>query len=238
VKECVLLIALISWMIALPAAAGDEAAAASAKAAGPVVFQTDEQRMSYSIGIQVGMGLKGNAVVLDPDLIMRGMKDAMAGADWAMPRDEVKDWMGRFQQVVMEHRREKAREEAGKGKIFLDENAKKDGIVALPSGLQYKIITPGTGQVPGPADKVKAHYRGTLTNGDMFDSSYNRGEPSEFEMRGVIPGWQEALQLMKEGAKWQLFIPPDLAYGERGSGNAIGPNAVLLFDIELIEIVD
>jgi len=122
------------------------------------------------------------------------------------------------------------------GEAFLQENAKREGVVALPSGLQYEVIEEGTGKSPKPGDEVTVHYRGTLVDGTVFDSSYERGEPVTFPVEGVIPGWTEALQLMKEGAKWKLFIPPSLAYGERGAGQVIGPNATLLFEVELISV--
>jgi FKBP-type peptidyl-prolyl cis-trans isomerase FklB len=122
------------------------------------------------------------------------------------------------------------------GEAFLAENAKKQGVITLPSGLQYKIIKPGTGRKPKPTDEVTTHYRGTLIDGTEFDSSYRRGEPTSFPVNGVIAGWTEALQLMPVGAKWQLFIPPHLAYGERGAGGQIGPNATLIFEVELIAI--
>jgi FKBP-type peptidyl-prolyl cis-trans isomerase FklB len=122
------------------------------------------------------------------------------------------------------------------GEKFLAENAKKEGVKVLPSGLQYKEITPGTGKSPKTADTVTTHYKGTLTDGTEFDSSYKRGEPATFPVSGVIPGWTEALQLMKEGAKWQLFVPPNLAYGEKGAGQVIGPNATLIFEVELLTV--
>jgi len=203
----------------------------------PVTLDTDEQKMSYSIGVQIGAGLKGDAVDLDLGLIMRGMRDVIEEAELAMPRDDTREWMGRFQQAVMAYRRDVAKREAESGRAWLEENAAKEGVVELPSGLQYKVLKEGSGATPGPDDRVKVNYRGTLLNGDEFDSSYGRGEPAVFRVSGVVEGWQEALQLMKEGAKWQLFVPPDLAYGERGFGSNIGPNAVLIFEIELLEVV-
>ena len=130
----------------------------------------------------------------------------------------------------------KAEANRQKGEAFLVENQKKEGVITLPSGLQYKVIEEGTGESPKPNDTVVTHYRGTLIDGKEFDSSYRRGEPASFPVNRVIAGWTEALQLMKVGAKWQLFIPPELAYGERGAGRAIGPNAALIFEIELVEI--
>jgi FKBP-type peptidyl-prolyl cis-trans isomerase FklB len=148
--------------------------------------------------------------------------------------------MAAFQKEMMAKQQELAKRLGEKnkkeGEAFLSENRKKEGIKALPSGLQYKVVKAGTGKKPKSTDTVTTHYRGTLIDGTEFDSSYRRGQPASFPVSGVIPGWTEALQLMEEGAKWQLFIPPNLAYGERGAGSQIGPNATLIFEIELISI--
>jgi FKBP-type peptidyl-prolyl cis-trans isomerase FklB len=148
--------------------------------------------------------------------------------------------MAAFQKEMMAKQQELAKKLGEKnkkeGEAFLSENRKKEGIKALPSGLQYKVVKAGTGKKPKSTDTVTTHYRGTLIDGTEFDSSYRRGQPASFPVSGVIAGWTEALQLMEEGAKWQLFIPPNLAYGERGAGSQIGPNATLIFEIELISI--
>ena len=179
-------------------------------------------------------------VAINPDALAAAMKDIFAGAKPQLTDEEVQQVMQDFQKKMMA-KQMAAREEGlaknkGEGEKFLAENKKKEGVKTTASGLQYKVIKDGTGKTPKATDTVKTHYRGTLINGTEFDSSYKRGEPAEFPVNGVIKGWTEALQLMKEGAKWQLFIPSNLAYGERGAGQAIGPNATLIFDIELLDI--
>jgi len=214
------------------------AAAAEEAAAGKPVLDTEPARISYSIGVQVGSSLRECGMTLDPNLILRGLQDTMSGAEPAMSREEISEAMGTFQQHMMQQQREKAEKAQEEGASFLEENAKKEGVVTLPSGLQYKVIREGEGRIPKATDTVKTNYRGTLINGKQFDSSYDRGEPAEFPVTGVIKGWQEALQLMKEGAKWQLFVPSELGYGQMGSRGSIPPNATLIFEIELLEIVE
>jgi FKBP-type peptidyl-prolyl cis-trans isomerase FklB len=157
-----------------------------------------------------------------------------------MTEEEIRQTMMAFQKEMMakqEEQMKKAGEKNKKeGEAFLAENKKKEGVITLPSGLQYKVIKAGQGKKPQASDKVTVHYRGTLINGTEFDSSIRRGQPATFPVSGIIPGWSEALQLMQEGAQWQLFIPPNLAYGERGAGNVIGPNSTLIFEVELISV--
>jgi FKBP-type peptidyl-prolyl cis-trans isomerase FklB len=199
-----------------------------------------QDKVSYGIGLRIGKDFKSQQVELNPDLLMKGIEDGLAGAEPLLSDEQIRETMVAFQQEMME--REKTRLEeasvknAEEGKKFLEENAKKEGVVTLPSGLQYKVITEGSGKQPTSEDTVKVHYRGTLVDGTEFDSSYSRNEPAEFPVGGVIPGWTEALQLMKEGSKWQLVLPPELAYGERGAGPRIGPNATLVFEVELLEV--
>lgn len=199
-----------------------------------------QDKVSYGIGLRIGKDFKSQQVELNPDLLMKGIEDGLAGTEPLLSDEQIRETMVAFQQEMME--REKTRLEeasvknAEEGKKFLEENAKKEGVVTLPSGLQYKVITEGSGKQPTSEDTVKVHYRGTLVDGTEFDSSYSRNEPAEFPVGGVIPGWTEALQLMKEGSKWQLVLPPELAYGERGAGPRIGPNATLVFEVELLEV--
>lgn len=197
-------------------------------------------KVSYSIGLNIGKDFKAQDIEVDPDLLARGIKDALSDAEPLLTDAEIEEAIGAFQQERMAEAEAMAKELGEKnrkeGDAFLQENAKKEGIVTLPSGLQYQVIEEGSGKSPEPGDQVTVHYRGTLVDGTVFDSSYDRGEPVTFPVEGVIPGWTEALQLMKEGAKWKLFIPPSLGYGEQGAGQAIGPNATLIFDVELIAV--
>jgi FKBP-type peptidyl-prolyl cis-trans isomerase FklB len=200
----------------------------------------DKERLSYSIGMDIGGNLKRQSVEVDPDLLAKGIKDSYGGGKTLLTEDEARQAITNFQQALMAKKAEAMRILAEKNKAdgekFLAENAKKEGVKTLASGLQYKEIAPGTGKSPKTSDTVTTHYKGTLVDGTEFDSSYKRGEPATFPVSGVIPGWTEALQLMKEGAKWQLFVPSGLAYGEQGAGQVIGPNATLIFEVELISI--
>ncbi|HSE14006.1 MAG TPA: FKBP-type peptidyl-prolyl cis-trans isomerase [Candidatus Deferrimicrobium sp.] len=209
-------------------------------AADPKELKTDKEKISYSIGMDIGGSLKRGAVEVDPDLLAKGLKDSYGGGKTMLTEDQARQAIEDFQKTQMAKQAEtmKVLSEKNKadGERFLAENAKKEGVKVLPSGLQYKVIAPGTGKSPTTADTVTTHYRGTLIDGTEFDSSYKRGQPATFPVSGVIPGWTEALQLMKEGAKWQLFVPPGLAYGERGAGQVIGPNATLVFEVELLTV--
>jgi len=222
--------------------------AGAASAADPkMTLKDDKDKISYSIGLNIGRSMKQQGLDINPDALAAAMKDVFAGAKPQLTDEEMKQVMQEFEQKMIAKQmalREKAQAEAAAagpknkadGEKFLADNKKKEGIKTTASGLQYKVITAGTGKTPKATDTVKTHYRGTLINGTEFDSSYKRGEPAEFPVNGVIKGWTEALQLMKEGAKWQLFIPSELAYGERGAGKDIGPNSTLIFDIELISV--
>ncbi|HEY6097728.1 MAG TPA: FKBP-type peptidyl-prolyl cis-trans isomerase [Candidatus Deferrimicrobium sp.] len=199
----------------------------------------DKEKISYSIGMDIGGNLRRGSVEVDPDLMAKGLKDSYGGGKTLLTEDQARQAIAEFQKAMMAKRAEEMQKISAKNKAegekFLAENAKKEGVKSLPSGLQYREITPGKGKSPTAADSVTTNYRGTLIDGTEFDSSYKRG-PATFPVSGVIPGWTEALQLMKEGAKWQLFLPPNLAYGERGAGNDIGPNATLIFEVELISV--
>jgi len=190
--------------------------------------------------MNLGTNLQKQSVNVDPNLLIRGMKDAMAGGKMLLTEDEARAALMEMQKEVQQKMQEKAKVEGEankkEGDAFLAANKSKQGVVTLPSGLQYKIITAGTGPKPTADDTVVCNYRGTLISGKEFDSSYKRGEPATFAVNGVIKGWTEALQLMPTGSKWQLFIPPDLAYGDRGAGADIGPDATLIFEVELMSI--
>ena len=203
-------------------------------------FQTPKEKQSYSIGADIGNKLKSQSIDVDPDALAQGLKDAISGNKLLMTEQEIKESLSSLQKEMMEKQAERTKQLSEKNKkegdAFLAENRKKEGVKTLPSGLQYKVITEGTGKTPKAEDTVITNYRGTLIDGTEFDSSYKRGQPATFPVKGVIPGWTEALQLMKEGSKWELFIPASLAYGERGAGNVIGPYATLIFEIELISV--
>ncbi|HEX5719646.1 MAG TPA: FKBP-type peptidyl-prolyl cis-trans isomerase [Thermoanaerobaculia bacterium] len=199
-----------------------------------------QDRASYIIGLNLGQSLKAQEVPVTPDLIIQGLRDGLGGANALLTPEEIQAAMQEFQTQLMAAQQSK-REAAGaknmqESQAYLDQNKAKAGVKTTASGLQYEVLAEGSGESPKPTDKVTVHYRGTLPDGKVFDSSYDRNEPATFPVNGVIPGWVEALQLMKPGAKYRLVIPPALAYAERGAGNDIGPNQVLLFDVELISI--
>lgn len=197
------------------------------QAAENVELKTQKDKLSYAIGVDVGNSLKKNSIDVDMNVLMQGMKDAVSGKP-QMTDQQIKETMIAYQ-------KEQAEKNKTAGDAFLAESKKKPGVVTLPSGLQYKILKKGTGKSPKATDTVTVNYRGTLIDGTEFDSSYKRGQPATFPVKGVIPGWIEALQLMKEGAKWELFIPADLAYGASGRPG-IPPNSTLIFEVELISV--
>jgi FKBP-type peptidyl-prolyl cis-trans isomerase FklB len=201
-----------------------------------LVLKNQKEKTSYIIGMDIGNNLKKQSIDVDPNILAKGVKDALAGGKPLLTEQEIRETMTAFQKEMMAKQEVVAKKNKEQGDAFLAENKKKEGVKTLPSGLQYKVIKAGTGKKPKLSETVIAHYRGTLIDGTEFDSSYKRGQPATFQVSGVIPGWTEALQLMEEGAKWQLFIPSNLAYGERGAGGVIGPNATLVFEIELISI--
>ena len=205
-----------------------------------VSLQTEKDKISYSIGVSIAKGLVAQGVDFSPEIVARGIKDTISGGQTLMTENEMQLLLVGLQKQVMAKQQEQATKAADdnkkEGDAFLVENAKKPGVVTLPSGLQYKIIEPGTGPKPKVSDTVVTNYRGTLISGTEFDSSEKNGGPATFPVNGVIQGWTEALQLMEVGAKWQLYVPASLAYGEKGAGDVIGPNKTLIFDIELLEI--
>jgi len=207
-----------------------------------IVLKDVKDKVSYSIGLDIGKNFKSQSIDINPDILVKGIKDAVSESKPLMTDEEIRDTMTNFRNEMKAKQEKRMGEAAEKnkkeGEAFLAENKKKEGVVTLPSGLQYKIITEGKGDNPKPTDMVTVNYRGTLIDGTEFDSSasHGHGEPSTFKVSGVIPGWVEALQLMKPGSKWQLFIPPSLAYGEHSAGRNIGPNTTLIFEVELISI--
>ncbi len=210
---------------------------ASAEDAPKLASQKD--KVSYSIGMDIGNNLKRQSIDVDPDLLAKGVKDVLAGGETLLSFEEAREALVALQQELREQAIERRKQDAERnrkeGEAFLAENRTKEGVVTLPSGLQYKILRSGDGASPTATDTVETNYRGTLISGMEFDSSYKRGQTAVFPVNGVIAGWTEALQLMKVGDMWQLFVPPELAYGERGAG-PIGPNATLIFDVELLSI--
>jgi FKBP-type peptidyl-prolyl cis-trans isomerase FklB len=205
-----------------------------------LVLKSQKDKISYVIGMDMGSNFKKQSIDIDPDILVRGIKDGLSGGKSLLTAQEVLEITTAFQKEMMAKQEELNKKLGEKnkkeGEVFLAENKKKEGVKTLPSGLQYKVIKAGTGKKPKLTDTVTTNYRGTLIDGTEFDSSYRRGQAASFPVNGVIPGWTEALQLMEEGAKWQLFVPPNLAYGDRGAGRQIGPNATLIFEVELISI--
>lgn len=203
-------------------------------------METVAQKGSYLIGHNIGSQLSSEGIEVDLDALAAGIAAALAGKEPAVPKEQIRQVMQEFQREAQAKASEKKKAEGTKnaqeGKDFLAQNAKKKGVQTTPSGLQYEVIQDGKGAKPKETDTVQTHYKGTLLSGKVFDSSYDRGEPAEFPVNGVIKGWQEALQLMNVGSKWKLYVPSDLAYGERGAGADIGPNSVLVFEVELLGI--
>ena len=202
--------------------------------------KSDEERLSYSLGLIMGQRLTQDFENLDVDMLAQAIKDTYAGGELKMTQQEVQQTMQAFQQAKLQEQQEaqaKAAEANLKaGQAFLAENGKKKGVKTTESGLQYQVLTAGNGAKPALTDQVKVHYEGKLLNGEVFDSSYQRGEPVTFGLNQVIQGWQEGLQLMSVGSKWKIFIPSDLAYGPGGTGGPIGPNETLIFEVELLDI--
>jgi FKBP-type peptidyl-prolyl cis-trans isomerase FklB len=203
-------------------------------------LKSQKEKLSYALGMDLANQLKGQSVEIDPDIFAQAVKDVMSGSKLLLTDDQARAAIAELQKVMMQKQQAQNAQVAEKNKAdglaFLAKNKTAEGVVTLPSGLQYKILKPGEGKKPTLTDTVTCNYRGTLINGTEFDSSYKQNQPVSFPVNGVIKGWTEALQLMTVGSKWQLFLPPDLAYGERGAGNAIPPNSALIFEVELISI--
>ena len=206
---------------------------ASAEAADP---QTEQEKLSYALGAFFGQTVSRQNMELDIPAFLQAVEDILSGAESRLSGEEMRQILSDYQTREQQQRAAAANRNEQDGLRYLEDNKRKEGVKTLPSGLQYKIIKAGAGEKPGPESQVVVHYRGTLIDGTEFDSSYARGEPVTFGVDQVIKGWQETLQLMPAGSSWQIVVPSELAYGERGAGQVIGPHATLLFDIELLEI--
>jgi len=201
-------------------------------AADKMELKTQKDKLSYSLGMEMGENLRKNGIEIDQAIYQQGIKDALSGEKTLLTEQEASEVIAAYQKEWLKTYAEKNKAE---GEAFLAKNKKKEGVKTLPDGLQYKVITDGKGKKPKVTDTVTVNYRGTLVDGTEFDSSYKRGQPASFPVNGVIKGWTEALQLMKEGSKWELYIPANLAYGEQGR-QGIPPNSVLIFEVELISV--
>lgn len=212
----------------------------AAKSAGGMELKTEKDKLSYAVGLNVGRSLQKDSVEVDPSVLVQGLKDALAGGKTQMSEDDARGIIQSLQADL--HKKQEAQMAAAgeankkQGDVFMAANKTKEGVVTLPDGLQYKILTAGAGPKPVASDTVICNYKGTLIDGTEFDSSYKRGQPATFPVNKVIAGWTEALQMMPVGSKWQLFVPPDMAYGARGPSPLIGSNAVLIFEVELLSI--
>jgi FKBP-type peptidyl-prolyl cis-trans isomerase len=198
--------------------------------------ESDLEKLSYSMGIFFGQSVSRQGMELDNAAFLQAVEDVLNSSELKLSKEEMQQILSDYQKKEQEERAAAATSNKANGEKYLADNKKKEGVVTLESGLQYKIITAGEGEKPGADSNVIVHYRGTLIDGTEFDSSYSRGEPATLGVNQVIKGWQEVLKLMPVGSKWQIVVPSNLAYGERGAGGAISPNSTLLFDIELLEI--
>ena len=229
-RKSTVVITVVALLATAVAAVAEEAAA----------FKSEREKLSYALGVEMANNLKRQAIDVDAALLTEGIRDVLGGGTLRLGENEVRETVMAFQRDLMNKQQEaqkvKAEKAKAEGETFLAANGKKEGVVTLPSGLQYRIVTEGSGASPKATDTVTVHYRGRLTDGTEFDSSYKRNEPTSFPVTGVIPGWTEALQLMKVGSKWELFIPARLAYGDRGAGGVIPPGATLTFEVELLSI--
>ncbi len=200
-------------------------------------LKTKQEKLGYAIGMNIGTNMKQQKMDIDADQLAAGLTAVLKGEKTVLTEAEMGQVLAAFQQEMQLKQMADIATAAAKSEEYLIDNGKQDGVVTLPSGLQYKVLQAGTGAKPAADSKVEVHYRGSLIDGTEFDSSYKRGEPASFPVNGVIAGWTEALQLMQEGAKWHLVIPADLAYGERGAPPMIPPDSTLIFDVELLKIL-
>lgn len=224
----------------LVASLGLTVSVAALAASSTATLKNSTDKTSYAMGLETGMALKRHDAKINPTAFAKGLSDGLSGAKPAMSKDEVEKTLKAFQQAnlqkLQKEFKQKASENATKSAAFLKANKDKPGVKTTASGLQYKILTPGTGAKPTANDKVTVNYEGKLVNGKVFDSSYKRGKPTTFPVNGVIKGWSEGLQLMKTGATWMFYIPAKLAYGQQGVPGVIGPNDALIFKVNLIKI--
>jgi FKBP-type peptidyl-prolyl cis-trans isomerase len=236
-KKTLALVAVIS-VFAL--AACRQAGSPGARALKKENLDSQMKKVSYAIGLDIGKNFKARSMAIDLDVMLQGLRDGQQGGEPLLKDNEIQAVMTQFQQEMMKAEQDKRQllggENKAKEEVFLKENAQKPGVKVTASGLQYRVLSEGTGPLPKESDTVRVHYRGNLLDGTEFDSSYKRNEPAVFPLKGVIKGWTEALQLMRVGAKYQVFIPSRLAYGENGAGQVIGPNATLVFEVELLGI--
>ena len=207
----------------------------------PLTLKTPKDKTSYAMGMNIGTGLRKQSIDIDPAIFARGLKDSFTNGKTLLTEEEARTLLTQLQSDVRKKQQELAQlageNNKKQGVAFLEANKTKEGVVTLPSGLQYKVLQEGTGSKPVAGDIVVCNYRGTLVDNTEFDSSYKRGQPATFPVSGVIKGWTEALQLMPVGSKWQIFVPSELAYGERSAGGGqIGPNSTLIFEVELLSI--
>jgi len=217
--------------LALPAQGQDSASG------GEPQIETDAQIFSYALGLRIGRNLQGQGIgEVDARALAAGVQDVLADAEFRVPIDELQAAVQAYQDQLESERAAVAERNKRASEEFLASNRGKDGVVELDSGLQYKVLREGQGERPSKEDSVVVHYQGRLVGGEEFDSSYARGEPASLNLARTIEGWQQALPMMKEGAKWRLFVPPELGYGAQGAGERIGPNQALIFDVELIEV--
>jgi len=224
-------------LVASTASAVDRASYSRNKTA----LKSDLDRASYSVGMSLGNDFKSRGIDINPDLLAMGMQDVIGGNETLLTQEEAIAALQKLQEMALARQQELLSQMAAKnlaeGEAFLAENGKREGVVTTASGLQYEVVAEGTGRSPKASDQVKVDYRGSFLNGTEFDSSYQRGEPASFSVEGIIPGWTEALLLMKEGAKWKLYIPAALGYGEQGAPPVIEPNSTLIFEVELKEVL-
>ena len=203
-------------------------------------LQTDLDKLSYSIGSDLGKNFKRQGIEVNPAVMAKGIQDGMAGGTLLLTDEQMKDVLNKFQKDLMAKRtaefNKKSEENKSKGEAFLSQNKSKPGVVTLPDGLQYKIVKAGTGAKPAKEDTVTVEYTGRLISGEVFDSTDKAGKPATFKLSQVIPGWTEALQLMPAGSSWEIYVPANLAYGQRSVGGPIGPNETLIFNIHLISV--
>ena len=220
---------------------------ATAQQGGELPAPADEkeayrQQLSYCMGLDMGQSLASDKIDVNLQALVAGLQDALAGNQPKLSKEQISAVMSRFRQEMQQKAENRmsqiAADNLARGEAFLTENRSKEGVQETPSGLQYRVVEAGDGASPTVSDTVRCHYEGTLIDGTVFDSSYKRGEPAEFPVAAVIAGWTEALQMMKVGGKWEVFLPANIAYGERGAGGSIGPNETLLFTIELLDIVN